>query len=86
MAGRWIYVGYYRRYNRKVVYVISLITDADTGEESVIWTTYPFADAHQMNRGSVDHQQKEFFSALVSLLKEQDEAEGTCRLRKPAQK
>ena len=45
MAERKIRAGYYRRYDRKVVYVISLATDADTGEESVIWTTYPFADA-----------------------------------------
>ena len=235
MAGRRISAGYYQRYDRKVVYVISLATDADTGEESVIWTTYPFADvpkyytsskrsfcafvevngerkakykrllnmkisggvierleeesfrgpvrkrqrlqpdaaydsrkyqqsltyhayakdlcehynfdrnkyrlcvtekrlvaitksdfaklkedlqfldnalktvlaayqdyfrerfvdglsirkyaeAHQLNRGSVDYQQKKFFSALASLLKERDEAEGTCRLLKPAQK
>ena len=45
-----------------------------------------YADAHQLNRGSVDYQQKKFFSALASLLKERDEAEGTCRLLKPAQK
>ena len=235
MAGRRICAGYYRRYDRKVVYVVSLATDADTGEETVIWTTYPFADvpryytsskksfcafvevngerkakykrlinmkisgeaierledegfrgpvrkrqrpqpdeaydsreyqqadtyytyakdlcehynfdrskyrlclkerrfvaitrnnfaklkedlqfldnalktvlseykdyfrerfieglsirkyavAHQLNRGSVDYQQKKFFSALARLLKERDEAEGLCRLRKPVQK
>ena len=173
MAERKIRAGYYRRYDGKVVYVISLATDADTGEESVIWTTYPFAtvpryyttskksfcafikvngerkakykrmlnmkiseeaierleeegfrgpvrkrknwqldesydsrdyqhyfrerfvdglsirryaEAHQLNRGSVDYQQKKFFSAMASLLKERDEAEGTCRLLKPAQK
>ena len=40
MAERKIRAGYYRRYDRKVVYVISSATDADTGEESVIWTTY----------------------------------------------
>ena len=45
-----------------------------------------YADAHQLNRGSVDYQQKRFFSALARLLKERDEAEGTCRLLKPAQK
>ena len=45
-----------------------------------------YAEAHQLNRGSVDYQQKKFFSALASLLKERDEAEGTCRLRKPAHK
>ena len=43
MAGRRISAGYYRRHDGKVVYVVSLATDADTGEESVIWTTYPFA-------------------------------------------
>lgn len=70
----------------KVVYVVSLATVADTGAESAIWITAPFADVHQLNRGSVDHQQKKFFSALVSLLKGRDEAEGICRLRKPARK
>ncbi|WP_242957086.1 hypothetical protein [Flavonifractor sp. An82] len=43
MAERKIRAGYYRRYDGKVVYVVSLATDADTGEESAIWTTYPFA-------------------------------------------
>lgn len=36
MAERKTHAGYYRRYDRKVVYVSSLATDADTGEESVI--------------------------------------------------
>lgn len=234
MAGRRICAGYYRRYDGKVVYVISTATDADTEEETVIWTSYPFADvpryctsskksfcafvkvdgerkakykrqinmkisaaaierledegfrgpvrkrhrrqldeeydsreyqqsltyhayakelcenytfdwnkyhlcvkekryaaitrsdfaklkedlqfldnalktilseyrdyfrerfvdglsirkyaeAHQLNRGSVDYLQKKFFSALAHLLKERDEADGKCRLRKPAQ-
>ena len=234
MAGRRICAGYYRRYDGKVVYVISTATDADTEEETVIWTSYPFADvpryctsskksfcafvkvdgerkakykrqinmkisaaaierledegfrgpvrkrhrrqldeeydsreyqqsltyhayakelcenytfdwnkyhlcvkekryaaitrsdfaklkedlqfldnalktilseyrdyfrerfvdglsirkyaeAHQLNRGSVDYLQKKFFSALARLLKERDEADGQCRLRKPAQ-
>ena len=234
MAGRRICAGYYRRYDGKVVYVISTATDADTGEETVIWTSYPLADvpryctsskksfcafvkvdgerkakykrqinmkisaaaierledegfrgpvrkrhrrqldeeydsreyqqsltyhayakelcenytfdwnkyhlcvkekryaaitrsdfaklkedlqfldnalktilseyrdyfrerfvdglsirkyaeAHQLNRGSVDYLQKKFFSALARLLKERDEADGKCRLRKPAQ-
>ena len=43
MAGRRICAGYYRRYDDKTVYVISTATDADTGEETVIWTAYPFA-------------------------------------------
>ena len=37
MAGRRICAGYYRRYDGKTVYVISTATDADTGEEIVIW-------------------------------------------------
>ena len=44
-----------------------------------------YAEAHQLNRGSVDYMQKKFFSALARLLKERDEAEGRYRLRKPAQ-
>lgn len=44
MAGRRICAGYYQRYDGKVVYVVSLATDVDTGEERVIWTNYPFAD------------------------------------------
>ena len=44
-----------------------------------------YAEAHQLNRGSVDHLQKKFFSALACLLKERDEAEGKCRLWKPGQ-
>lgn len=36
--------GYYRWYDGKVVYVILLATDADTGEETVIWTDDPLAD------------------------------------------
>ena len=40
MAGRRICAGYYRRYDSRVVYVISL--DTDSSEETVIWTTDPF--------------------------------------------
>ena len=43
MAGIRICAGYYRRYDGKVVYVVSLATDSDNGEEVVIWITY-FAD------------------------------------------
>ena len=42
-----------------------------------------YAEAHGLNRGSVDHLQKKFFSALAQLLKERDEAEGKCRLSQP---
>ena len=34
----------------RVVYVVSAATDADTGEEAVIWTPYPFADVPQVLR------------------------------------
>ena len=44
-----------------------------------------YAEAHGLNRGSVDYLQKKFFSALAGLLKEREEAEGKCRLRKPVQ-
>ena len=43
MSDRKIRAGYYQRYDGKVIYVVSLAADADTGEETVIWTTYPFA-------------------------------------------
>ncbi|MFQ9893959.1 MAG: hypothetical protein ACLRWH_12550 [Emergencia sp.] len=62
MAGRRISAGYYQRYDRKVVYVISLATDADTGEESVIWTTYPFADVPKYYTSS-----KKSFCAFVEV-------------------
>ena len=53
MAGRRICAGYYRRYDGKVVYVISTATDNDTREETVIWTTYPFADVPKIGRAHV---------------------------------
>ena len=62
MAERKIRAGYYRRYDRKVVYVISLATDADTGEETVIWTTYPFADVPKYYTSS-----KKSFCAFVEV-------------------
>ena len=62
MPDRKIRAGYYRRYDRKVVYVISSATDADTGEESVIWTTYPFADVPKYYTSS-----KKSFCAFVEV-------------------
>ena len=62
MAGRRICAGYYRRYDGKVVYVISTATDADTGEETVIWTSYPFADVPRYCTSS-----KKSFCALVEV-------------------
>ena len=40
-----------------------------------------YAEVHQLNRGSVDYLQKKLLPALAQLLKERDEADGTCRLR-----
>ena len=62
MAGRRICAGYYRRYDGKVVYVVSLATDADTGGETVIWTTYPFADVPRYYTSS-----KKSFCAFVEV-------------------
>ena len=62
MAGRRICAGYYRRYDGKVVYVISTATDADTGEETVIWTAYPFADVPRYCTSS-----KKSFCAFVKV-------------------
>lgn len=41
-----------------------------------------YAQAHGLNRGSVDHLQRKFFTALARALKERDETEGHDRLRK----
>ena len=62
MAGRRICAGYYRQYDGKVVYVVSLATDADIGEETVIWTTYPFADVPKYFTSS-----KKSFCAFVEI-------------------
>ena len=62
MAGRRICAGYYRRYDGKVAYVISLAPDADTGEETVIWTAYPFADVPRYCTSS-----KKSFCAFVEI-------------------
>ena len=52
MAGRRICAGYYRRDDGKVVYVISTATDDDTGEETHIWTAYPFAEPPKYHTSS----------------------------------
>lgn len=62
MAGRRICAGYYRRYDGKVIYVVSLATDADTEEETVIWTAYPFADVPKYHTSS-----KKSFCAFVEV-------------------
>ena len=77
MAGRRICAGYYRRYDDKTVYVISTATDADTGEETVIWTAYPFADVpkyYTSNKKSfcsfveVDGKRKAKYKRLTNMM------------------
>ena len=46
----------------RLVYVISTATDADTGEETVIWTSYPFADVPRYCTSS-----KKSFCAFVKV-------------------
>ena len=41
-----------------------------------------YDEAHNMNRGSVDHLNRKFISELAAVLKARDEADGVCRLRK----
>lgn len=43
MAGRRIYAGYYRRYDGKMIYVVTIAKDADTDEDTVIWTPTAFS-------------------------------------------
>lgn len=40
-----------------------------------------YAEAHNLNRGSVHHTQKKLYSAFAEALKARDEADQTCRLR-----
>lgn len=40
-----------------------------------------YAQAHGLNRGSVDHLQRKFFAALAQALRERDEADGRSRLQ-----
>ena len=44
MTDRRIYAGYYRRYDGKVIYVVTMAKDADTDEEIVIWTPTVYSD------------------------------------------
>lgn len=41
-----------------------------------------YAEAHEMNRGSVDHLHRKFIAELAAALKARDDADGICRLRK----
>lgn len=44
MADRRIYAGYYRRYDGKIIYVVTMAKDADTDEDIVIWTPTVYSD------------------------------------------
>lgn len=44
MVDRRIYAGYYRRYDGKVIYVVTMAKDADTDEDVVIWTPNVYSD------------------------------------------
>ena len=44
MADRRIYAGYYRRYDGKMIYVVTIAKDADTDEDIVIWTPTTFSE------------------------------------------
>ena len=41
-----------------------------------------YAEAHEMNRGSVDHHNRKFIAELAAALKARDDADGVCRLHK----
>ena len=41
-----------------------------------------YAEAHEMNRGSVDHLNRKFIAELAAALKARDDADGVCRLPK----
>ncbi|MCI8916066.1 MAG: DUF1653 domain-containing protein [Oscillospiraceae bacterium] len=44
MADRRIYAGYYRRYDGKMIYVVTMARDADTDENVIIWTPNVYSD------------------------------------------
>ncbi len=46
MADRRIYAGYYRRYDSKLIYVVTVAKDADTSEEMVVWTPATYSEKH----------------------------------------
>lgn len=47
MADRRIYAGYYKRYDGKLIYVVTMAEDADSGEDVVIWTPFTYSESHQ---------------------------------------
>lgn len=42
-----IYAGYYKRYDGKLIYVISTAKDGDTGEETIIYSPYTLTDSNE---------------------------------------
>ena len=46
MADRRIYAGYYRRYDSKLIYVVTVAKDADTSEEMVVWMPATYSEKH----------------------------------------
>ena len=55
MADRRIYAGHYRRYDGKMIYVVTMAKDADTNEDVVIWTPTVFSEKrtyYTMNKRS----------------------------------
>ena len=45
MANPRVYAGFYKRYDEKIVYVISTAKDTDTGEVNVIFFNYDYFTA-----------------------------------------
>ncbi len=56
MAEKRIYAGYYKRYDGTVIYVVTTARDADTGEETVIWT--PDANSLRRHPSIFHHEQR----------------------------
>ncbi|MCI9549134.1 MAG: DUF1653 domain-containing protein [Oscillospiraceae bacterium] len=46
MGNRRIYAGYYRRYDSKLIYVVTVAKDTDTDKEMVIWTPATYSEKH----------------------------------------
>lgn len=46
MGNRRIYAGYYRRYDGKLIYVVTVAKDADTDDGIVIWTSATYSEKH----------------------------------------
>lgn len=44
-----------------------------------------YAEAHGLNRGSVDYLQRKFFTAFAAALEARDKADGKCRLYTPSE-